>query len=43
MKKIINFIIVLDIIFFLESDPDISILCFIGLVLFNKEVLKDVN
>lgn len=42
MKKIINSLIIFDILFFIESDPIISILCFIGLLIFNWEVLRDV-
>ncbi len=43
MKKIINSLIIFNIIFFIEDKPFTSLLCFIGLLLVNWEVLKDVN
>lgn len=42
MVKTINILTFINIIYFLESNPLISIIFVIFLIIFNREVLKDV-
>ena len=41
MRKTINILTFINVLYFLESSPFIALIFIIFLVLFNKEVLKD--